>query len=264
MFNHLKQYASVAILAMIMLASCSKDTQPGPKPGNKNVNIILDRAYLGPALMDSAIAIWQTSGRLTTVRLEQHNDTLLADAAHFPAGTGTLTVKLFSRLKFGGQYLSQWVLRRDTTMTPGKGLVIPGPSQFSDPKWSPRVELKDGIGHLAIIALRPDDPYFFVKDVPANVLEMVVARDYWRQGGGVTRIAGGEWRCSENCRNDNGHIENDQFFAFLPGQIRTKQWNHIEITVLYTLDQWGGGYVLSMTHSLATPLTSQTAHLSLQ
>ncbi len=240
----------ILAMPMIMLASCSKDTQPGPEPGNKNVIVILDRTYLGPALVDSAVAIWQTGDRQTKVPLEQHNDTLLADAAHFQAGTGTLTVKLFSRLKFGGQYLSQWVLRREANMTPGKGLVIAGPNQFTDPQWNPRVELKDGIGHSAIIALRPDDPYFFVKDVPAGVLEMVVARDYWRQGGGVSKVGGGEWHCSGNCTNENAYIENDQFFKFLPGQIGTQVWNHIEITVLYTEEPSGGGPVLSMTHSL--------------
>lgn len=252
MFIHLKRYSSVAVIAasMIMSVSCSKDTHPRPSPGNKNVNVILDRTYLGPALVDSAFAIWQSGDRETRVPLEQHNDTLLADAAHFQAGSGTLTIMLFSRLKFGGQYLSQWVLRGEANMTPGKELVIAGPSQFSDPQWSPRVELKDGIGHLAIIALRPDDPYFFVKGVPAGVLEMVVARDYWKLGGGIVAIGGGEWRCSENCTNDSGHIENDQFFAFLPGQIGTKLWNHVEITVLYTQDRWGGGFALNMTHSL--------------
>ncbi|MBN9381854.1 MAG: hypothetical protein J0H74_13875 [Chitinophagaceae bacterium] len=253
MFIYLKPGLPILAVAVCLglCSSCKKDrVSPEPGPGNRNISVELDRSYIGALLVDSAVAIWEISGQQTQVLLQKNGDTLHTDMQGFQPGNGTLTIKVFSKLKFGVSYLSQWVFSRQLTLSGKNGLVIAGPKSFSDEQWKPRVELKDGIGHFSVVALRPDDPYFFVKDVPDNLNKIVVARDYWKQGGGVFRIGGGEWQCTVNCRNGNGHIENREFFSFLPAQIGTASWNHIEITILYVEDEWGGGAVLSMTHTL--------------
>ena len=61
-------------------------------------------------------------------------------------------------------------------------------------------------------------------------------------------MGGGEWKCSAGCIDANGNIENQTFFDFLPAQIGTKPWNHIEIGILYETDRWGAGPVLALNH----------------
>lgn len=243
---------TLLVLTFLTLwSSCTKKPVcPEPEPVNKTLAVALDKSYLGADVVDSAFAIWELNGQSTQFYLTNSHDTLSTDISKFQAGSGTLTLKIFSRLKFGVQYLSQWVSSQQATITTGKGLLITGPVSFSDLHWKPRVELKDAVGHFAVVALRPDDPYFFIKSVPGNLKSVIVARDYWRTGGGVNHIAGGEWECRSNCVNEKGHIENTQFFSSLPAKIGTNTWNHIEIAILYVEDQWGGGPGLSMTHSI--------------
>ncbi|HEX2845984.1 MAG TPA: hypothetical protein VHN59_05515 [Chitinophagaceae bacterium] len=250
---NIKQTLHILIAAALLVlgSSCSKTPiPPDPEIGAKNLSVELDKSYLGSGLVDSAIAVWDINGQQKRVALSNHNDTLSADINQFEAGSGTLTIQVFSKLKFGNSSLSQWLFTQQVAITQKTGLKIAGPKNFSDLHWKPRVELKDGIGNFAVVALRPDDPYFFVKNLSANLKSIVVARDYWKTGGGVFRVGGGEWKCNTNCTNSNGDVENSQFFSFLPAQIGTASWNHIEITILYIMDQWGGGPALMITHTL--------------
>jgi hypothetical protein len=253
MFIHLKPVFNTLIVAACLTVWCNctkKPVHPEPEPVNKILSINLDKAYLGSDLVDSAFAIWELNGSQTQFLLEKSNEALTVNINKLQAGSGTLTVKIFSRVKFGVFYSSQWLFSQKASITPNNGIMVEGPKAFSDQQWKPRVELKDAIGHFAVIALRPDDPYFFVKDVPGNLQSIIVARDYWKAGGGVTHVGGGQWECSFGCVNDKGHVENTEFFSFLPAQMGSGTWNHVEIAVIYTEDQWGGGPVLSMTHTI--------------
>jgi len=247
---NIKHILIAAAFLLILGSSCKKTISPDPEIRQRNFSVELDKSYLGSALVDSAIAVWNINGQQKRVVLSNHNDTLSADINQFEAGSGILTIQVFSKLKFGNSYLSQWVFNQQATITQKAGLAIAGPKGFSDLRWKPRVELKDGIGNFAVVALRPDDPYFFVKNIPANLKSIVVGRDYWKTGGGVFHVGGGEWKCNTNCTNNDGDVENVQFFSFLPVQMGAVPWNHVEIAVLYVLDQWGGGPAMMMTHTL--------------
>lgn len=248
---YFKPAATILIIATwLVWSSCRKTpVHPEPEAKPKILAVALDPSYMGAALIDSAVATWDLNGQQTRIALTTSNDTLLTNLNQLAAGSGTLTVQVFSKLKFGNFYKSQWIFSRQATISPNNDFSVSGPKSFSDQQWKPRVELKDAIGHFAIVALRPDDPYFFVKDLPGNLESIIVSRDYWRTVGGVNRVGGGQWECSFNCTNSKGHVENTQFFSFLPAQMGTSSWNHIEITVLYAQDQWGGA-VLDMNHSL--------------
>jgi hypothetical protein len=65
------------------------------------LSIHLDKAYLGSDLVDSAFAIWELNGSQTRFLLEKSNEALTANTSKLQAGNGTLTVKIFSRVKFG-------------------------------------------------------------------------------------------------------------------------------------------------------------------
>jgi hypothetical protein len=89
-----------------------------------------------------------------------------------------------------------------------------------------------------------------VKGVPNNVLTLTVSREYWKTIGGPQIVGGGEWGCSNSCKDENGNVVNNTFFSTLPQKIGNRQWNHIEIIVLYTTDVHGGGDVLMLTHDV--------------
>lgn len=240
------------LFLLILWSSCTKkpvSPEPAP-PGQKKLSVVLDPSFIGNSLVDSVVATWQVNGRQKTVTLSIKGDTVFTDINQLEAGEGKLSIQVFSRYKFGGFYLSQWFFSQQTSISHTADHTISGPKSFSDQQWKPRVELKDGIGHLAVVALRPDDPYFLVKNLPANVKATIVAREYFKFGGGVIRVGGGQWQCNFNCINSEGHVENDQFFSFLPAQMGSSPWNHIEITILYAESEWGEGSVLSMTHTL--------------
>ena len=102
----------------------------------------------------------------------------------------------------------------------------------------------------AVVGMRPTDPYFFVKQAEKNYREIWFSREYWRTKQGVQLVAGGLWKCMSNCLNAEGNILNEEFFKFLPNQIGTNTWNHIEIVLRYNMDQHGGGYLLDMNYDI--------------
>lgn len=238
-----------AIFIGLILFGCIKTPVcPPPEVQPGALTIQPDSNYLG-AEVDSAVAIWQTGEVVKQFLLVSNNGVWKTGLQEFPSGDGILTIILFTHMKFGGQYLSQWVTQRRIEIRPSDQIQITGPKNFLDVLWKPRVELKDQAGHSAVVAMRPDDSYFLIKQPPQGVKKMLVGREYWKTGSGMSRSGGGEWQCATNCTNLQGNIENSQFFSFLLAQIGDKPWNYVEVTVVYEMDQWGGGWVLSLNHT---------------
>lgn len=241
---------TVTVLIMgILFIGCSKDISLlQPTDRVNQIRIEFNGDFLGAAYVDSTIAIWNCNGISKRLMFDKSDDTLYAGISALEKGKGVLTIKVFSSKKFGGQYASQWIFEKEYLLSE-YSIIIQGPQAFEDINWKPRIELRDDVGHFALIALRPDDPYFLIKGVSQRVKKIALSREYWQQGGGLYRAGGGEWRCLTNCVNLDGNVENVDFFSFLPGQIGTSKWNHLEVTVLFIEDEWGGGYVLNATHS---------------
>jgi len=97
---------------------------------------------------------------------------------------------------------------------------------------------------LSRVGVRPDDPYFLIKDVKPEVIKLTVEKSYWK---GITGIGQGIFECRSGC---SGNIENTTAFSHLPAQIGAKEWNHIEIYVVYERNLNGEGYVLMRTYNL--------------
>ena len=229
---------------VILISSCKKTPVVLPPAAPAVVTVLLKHPYMAADKVDSAVATWTVGNIKQTFTLHLHNDKLSAPFDTLTAGSGKLEVTVYSKIKFNHFYSSRWVQAKEFTNNGKTNLVMEGPAAFTDATWSPRVVLKDGVGNLAVVAMRPDDPYFYVRNVKDDVMELVVARNYWRTKGGVSQVAGREWHCKTNCRNENKDVVNTEFFKFLPTQIGTRTWNHIEIVILYIDQPWGGGYVL--------------------
>lgn len=242
-----KQCIVVLAFAVLAATACKKHT--GEPAGDALLTLVPDNQYMPSDKIDSAIVTWQTGTQVQTVTLELKDQQLVTGIKNLQEGTGTLTVQVFSRVMFANQYASVWIQEKQLTIRHTDAVKLAAPNAFTDAQWYPRAQLGDAVGHFAVVALRPDDPYFFVRNVPASVLGLIVARDYYNFKGGVTRVGGGEWSCRQNCTDANHDVKNITFFKGLPQLVGNKSWNHLEIAVLYTTDPAGGGYILSLNHT---------------
>jgi hypothetical protein len=232
---------------LVLLGSCKKEKTPGssnPPAGEPLFSIALTKPYMDGSKIDSAIAVWEVNGQVQRIVLQLKNDALSADIQQFQPGNGKLSIQIISKLLFGGQYPSQWILQKQMGIEANKSVTLNGPSGFRDANWLPRVMLKDAVGHSAVVALRPEDSYFLIKDVPAHLLKLTVSREYYN---GINKVAGGEWSCT-TCIGQQTNIVNTDFFETLPQQLGNRPWNQIGIGIMYTDDVNGGGYVLSVGH----------------
>lgn len=233
---------------LLGFAACKKDKGDNPPPATTPLlSIKLDNPYLAVANVDSAFAIWKTNGQEQRIKLEIRNDSLLKEMSAFHEGNGQLTIHIFSNKKYYNQYFGQWITKKNISLQKNKGTSYKGPDSFFDQAWLPRVELKDAIGHEAVVALRPDDPYFIVKEPGWHEMyQYSVDRGYWKTVGGIALAGRDVWRCQTGCAN----IPNEDFFTTLPARIGNKPWNHISIAVLFEINDGGEGWVVSLEHDL--------------
>lgn len=235
--------AAVVIILLSGIGGCKKDS-PDLHTGNKSLSIKLNETYLGAAQIDSAFALWKTKNGEQRIKFRTSNDSLLIDMDQFTEGEGELFFFIYSNKKYSNQYYGQWFAARNAVMLKTKNLNYQGPVSFYDAGWYPRVQLNDAIGHEAIIALRPDDAYFIVKNPGHTLTRLVVDRGYWKTVGGIQLAGRDVWECMANC---TGKINND-FFKSLPGRIGNKPWNHISIAILFEINDNGEGWILSLEH----------------
>ena len=238
------QAKTLLIYALSILAfftSCKK--VPVHQPAAASILAIkLHQNYLVAAQIDSAFATWQIKGSEQRVRLQLSGDSLTADINSWQEGNGTLTLHIYANKKYRNQYLGQWASSKQVSFQKHTTLDYEGPQSFSDTSWFPRVCLKDQIGHAAVVALRPDDPYFFVNHPGHTFLRLTVDRAYWKTTGGVFLAGEMIWRCTQNCTG----VINEDYFKSLPQRIGNTSWNHISIIVFFETDINGGGAVLSL------------------
>ena len=237
-------YLTVASCLLLLFFSCTKRPICPPEAVASIVSIKLHQDYLAAAQVDSAFATWKINGKEQRVRVERSGDSLKADISSWQDGNGTLTLHIYANKKYSNQYLGQWVSGRTVVIQKNTSLHYEGPSSFYDTVWAPRVQLKDQIGHEAVVALRPDDAYFSVGNPGHTFIQLSVARTYWKTVGGVFFAGGDGWTCTQNCTD----VINEEHFKSLPQRIGNHPWNHISITVLFETDVHGGGYVLSLEH----------------
>lgn len=239
---------SIILSAFIFsINSCKKDKDPVSTPGPLPVLAVkLSPSYLAASQVDSAFAIWVTGTAQQRVKMEVRNDSLITPLSLLNEGNGELTIHLFTQKKYQNQYLGQWLLRKTVSLQKTKALSYSGPSSFNDADWLPRVKINDGVGHEAIVALRPDDAYFLVKDPGHPVAKLVVERSYWKTIGGVQAVGQKVWECTTGCMGQ----ANEEFFRNFPAMIGTKPWNHISIIILFEINNNGQGWGISLEHDL--------------
>ena len=138
-----------------------------------------------------------------------------------------MTIQLYSQVQTQWkdlQFEKRWKLR----LSHHQPIHLNGPVGLNDPEWMPRVILKESPPFVAIIALRPGDPYFSLRNLPARWPLIELERGYYEIPGGV-RYAGKKlWKCDGTCGTD---IEDRSIFAGLGVDVGTKHWTWIELGV---------------------------------
>jgi hypothetical protein len=242
--------ALIFVSALTCFTACRKDHAETPLKQPGQLIVKLDTSYIGGNKIDSAFAVWTIGGHKSTLRLKTAGDQLVASLAEISPGDGELEVQIYSNLKFA-YYSSLWLQKKQLTLVYDQDIRVDGPKAFSDLAWTPRVFLRSSTMRIdAVVGMRPNDPYFYVRHAEKNAREIWISREYWRTKQGVNKVGGGVWECKTGCFNEDGDILNVEFFKFLPTQIGERQWNHIEIVIRYLMDPAGGGYLIDMNYDI--------------
>jgi hypothetical protein len=226
---------TAALMGLVLLAGCKKEPikpTPAPAPAEENprVAIKLNSGYLPAGKVDSAVLVWEINGQLQQATMQLSNDTLFTETKNLTRGAGRLTVQLFSQTTLRQQNL-QWEKRTELTLREKESVNWPAPTGYDDAAWFPRVILIDAPSTFtAIVALRPADPYFFLKNIPAG-FKIELERHYTRIPGGAEIVGGGLWKCNTVCTDARGIIENRQYFSNLPAQMAGREWKMVEIGI---------------------------------
>lgn len=220
-------------LALLLITGCSKPPiQPLPAPPAVNAGIVikLNNHYLTAEKIDSAILFWEINGKTYQERMRLSNDTLKVQAKHLDEGAGMLTLQLFSNVRLRQRKL-QWEKRWNVTLKADEAIAVAAPSGFEDNGWFPRVIMTDPPHHFtAIIALRPDDSYFYMKDIPPG-FKIELERNYVATPGGAIIIGGALWKCNTVCTNAKGVIENRDFFQPLAERMQGRTYQMVEVGI---------------------------------
>ena len=231
---------------LLSLGSCKKDKTDIPaQPGHPVMAVIFPEAYFTIDEVDSAFATWIINDVEQRIQLTVTHDSLLADINAFTEGSGKLQYTIYGNKKFANQFKASWIFSKPLTLDKTKSLISKGPSSFHDPDWLPRASIKDGIGHSATVALRPEDPFFEVADPGHNVMKLVVDRGYWKNSGAVY-AGGGVWECTTGCQS----VKDNDYFKFIPSRIGQRPWDHISIIIVFETTKLGEGWALQLEHNL--------------
>ncbi|ULQ54243.1 hypothetical protein [Flavihumibacter fluvii] len=230
----MKYQLAAAFLSLVILSACKKDTPvsiPNPSPG-KLVTVILNPEYLPLAKIDSAYITWPRGETTDSVKLHASGNDLSVSFDQLPSTEKTFRLHLFTNQNLASNKLL-WQKEFTVALSQRNALNVVAPLSIDDVNWVPRIMLQDQSGLQAFSGIRPNDAYFRFHKIEQSWKEIAMDRSYWNVTGPDTKIAGAEWR-GTNVLDATGSYENHDFYNFLPVQIGSREWNHIEIVMLFT------------------------------
>lgn len=229
--------AAVLIITLAGFVACKKEpvsVNNGNPPATPDaqLQVALNDSYLPAAKIDSAIAVWEVAGTGQTVPLEVEGNKLTTDLANFVrSGSGTLTVQLFTQAKVNDMPL-QWEQRFAYTLNRKTAVQLTAPSDFKDPSWNPRAISRSEISvakGTVIIALRPEDAYFELKDVAPDIAKRIeIVRSFYLNDT-TALVASRGWMGQAADLDTKGGYINRNHFADLPAQMAGRTWNKYKI-----------------------------------
>lgn len=209
----------------MLLGACKKDKgEDNPPPTLGNLEIRLAAAYMPADKIDSAIVVWEVNSNSKTVRLKISGDTLRAPLENFTEGNGLMTIQLYTKVKVN-QVDLQWEKRWQFQLQHDQPVILQGPVNYEDKDWMPRVILiEPTIKFIAILAVRPEDPYFRLKNLPAGWPYIEMERGYYKIPGGIEYAGYGYYKCNGTCGSD---VEDRTFYANMGAMVGNKTWTSL-------------------------------------
>lgn len=213
------------IISGLLLGACKKNKEELRAPaGPGNLDIRLEPGYMPATKIDSAIAVWEINGTSKTIKLQLNGDTLRAPLQQFGEGNGQLTIQLYTKVKVNNTDL-QWEKRWQFQLHHNEPILLQGPANYEDKDWMPRVILTESFTKfIAILAVRPEDPYFCLKNLPAKYPYIELERGYYKIPGGVEYAGYGYYKCNGTCGTD---FEDRNFFANMGNMVGIKPWTSL-------------------------------------
>ena len=115
------------------------------------------------------------------------------------------------------------------------------PLNFEDNNWFPRIIMSDALTNFTVIvALRPDDAYFLLKNIPTG-FKIELERNYVATPGGAIILGSGLWKCNSVCTDSRGIIENRDYFRPLANQMKNRTYQMVEVGIGLFGDRYSSG-----------------------
>lgn len=237
----------VAAPLLLLFEGCKKNNEaPVTGPAKGQLKITLNDSYLPAAQIDSAFLVWSTPNGQDSAAFSLQGNSLVLLPDVLPQEQMTYQIALMTSAKLGYSKL-KWDKIFTATFSPASSLNLQGPQTLQDSNWLPRVILDDHTGLIAFSGVRPTDAHFSFFHIDPTWVAIDFDRSYWSTRGGVHRVAGGVWQ-GTNVLDNKGLYTNNSFFAFLPNQIGTQRWNHLELFILFASTEEAQMRGLSFTH----------------
>jgi hypothetical protein len=213
------------IISGLLLGACKKNKEDHKAPaGPGHLEIKLDTTYMPADKIDSAIAVWEINGSSKKLKLQISGDTLRAPLQELSEGNGQLTIQLYTKVKVNNTDL-QWEKRWQFQLQHNEPVLLQGPANYEDKNWLPRVILTEHFTKfVAILAVRPEDPYFCLKNLPVKYPYIELERGYYKIPGGVEYAGYGYYKCNGTCGTD---FEDRSFFANMGNMVGIKPWTSL-------------------------------------
>lgn len=228
----MKKILLATLLLTSFLNGCKKDDVVIIPPTVKEnvIAVKLDNSYMPASKVDSAIITWELNGQVQQEKMQLSNDSVYANIKKFTKGNGRLGIQLYTKTKLKQQDL-QWERRMELNLKHEESLVWNAPADVNENGWFPRIIMIDApTGFTAIVGIRPADPYFMLKNIPAG-FKIELERGYWVIPGGAISVAHGLWKCNTVCTDSRGIIENREFFSNLLAATNGREWKMLDVGV---------------------------------
>jgi hypothetical protein len=232
------------LAAFAIFFSCRKDNSSP----SKNVAVKFEGSYIQLVNIDSAFVTWEIAGNKQTAKMVSSGSELRADVASFTHGSGLLSIQLYSNKVitsnpsgFGEPH--SYVLQfeyRTTLVLDGNNINITGPLSFNSSTWLPRVLLDDiflGNRYTALVALMPSDPFFALKNIPADREYTISLQRLYGENSEVITSKTIDLPEATN-------LEDRESFVSLVAGMGSSDWNRGIIQVEYTTPQDDGAILL--------------------
>ncbi len=242
----MKFITSLAVRLLIIssvitsVIACKKDKESSRPPEERILQVNFSTATIDFSLVDSGYVILKKNGSGNQVfkRFEKKQATLTFSIDDLSAGDWTAELYIFSRFRqSAGRYYRQDKSFAINSTAPS--ITLAGPSGAATDAWKPYAHFRNAAKNISAgVALRSDDPYFFIQVGESKWDYFFVERHAYKklEGGAKAFIRDAMWVChaGTNCYTADKFISNNQAFVPFGQYLADKDWDYGVIIVEVT------------------------------